>query len=66
MILVEKSVTGIGRIASRSWEPGERSAVTSNGLNALMPPAMKVLSPQFSAIRPMRASTRWPNTSKWP
>ena len=46
-----------GSSASRSSEPGSLSLLTSNGLIALMPFGMKVLSPQFSTCLPSLRST---------
>ena len=45
-----------GSSASRSSAPGTRRTLTSTGLTALMPPWMKVLSPQLITCQPPRIS----------
>ncbi len=54
---IEVQAMPTGRKASRSSAPGTRSAATSTGLILLMPPGMKVLSPQFNTCWPPRS---WP------
>ena len=55
-----------GRKACLSSEPATRSLETSTGLIELMPPWMKVLSPQLTTWRPNRTvAWRPPIVKSW-